>query len=502
MSRIDELNKQRAALGKAFQEGLISKDQFLTQAASSSAELLRLKEAEATTVAKTVLSKAEVADQAAKATSAVKDKISSAKDALKDPLESVTDKIPDDSPLTNLLDTATGNVKELTSNITSKLPKGLQNVADSVVGNALDPQGIIGSTVGELKTLESNFKDVTGLFKKKNKKTLADFTSPGDSPQNIIDNAAKGELKTFVFPEDYSPELCFRLDFIEFNRQNVFKPIKAEPKATFVFPLPKSISVGQGVAYSETELGVTGDVEARIRTNVEKNFETYGDVAGTVLKEIGGAGATALYRGALQTDIGKAGSLALGFVPNPHLSAIFNGVSRRKFSFAVQLAPKSQQESELLQNILDHYRSYMLPAMSENFITLDYPHEVAISFSEAGSSLVEGGNSKTPLDRIFKFKRCICENVTINVNDQAGQSFFQDHAPTHVTVNFQFSEVQIQVANDYGHKPAAKNADDFTGKIGSTAEDLQNSLGSYFKSDEPAQENPEEAEKKSFFGLF
>lgn len=482
-ARIDELNKQRAALGEALQKGLITKEQFNAKAASTAGELLRLKDQKATSVAKTVLNKAEDASKVAEATSKVKD----AKAALEDKIPEVDLPEVPDLPLSGALDTATGSVKEITSSITSKLPKGLQNVADSFVDKALDPQGIIGSTVKELKTLEGNFKDVSNIFKKKDKKSLASFTSPGDSPQNIIDNAAKGKLRTFVFPEDYSPNLCFRLDFIEFNRSNVFKPIQAEPKATFIFPLPKSISVGQGVSIKETQLGVAGDVEARIRTNTEKNFANYGDLAGTILKEIGSAAGTALYRGALQTDAGKAGSLALGFVPNPHLAAVFEGVERRKFSFAIQFAPKSRQESEVLQNTLDHIRSYILPAMSENFITLDYPHEVAISFSEAGSSLVAGGNSKTPLDRIFKFKRCVCDSITINVNDQAGQSFFEDYAPTHVTVNFQFSEVQIQVANDYGLKPTAKKADEFVDAVAGKAGDLQDALSSLYKKEDESE---------------
>ena len=468
-ARIDELNKQRAALGKALQQNLITSEQFNAKAASTAAELLRLKEAQATTVAKTVLNNAEAADKAAEETLSTKvgdragEVINDAKEkAAADAADSAKKAAPG-SGIQELADKAEGSVSKLTSNLTTKLglPKGAQNVADGFIGDAFGPQGIIGSNVKELKTLSGNFSDITNLVKKPSLKGLADFVSPGDNPQRIIDNAAKGKFSTFVFPEDYSPNLCFRLDFLEFNRQNVFAPIKADPKATFVFPLPAAISVGQGVSYSETELGITGEAEARVRTNVDKSFKTYGDLVETVINEATGLGGSALFRGALGTDVGKAASLALGFIPNPHLAAIFSGVSRRKFSFSIKFAPRTKRESETLQNILDHIRSYILPAMSDNFVTLDYPHEVAISFSEAGSSLVEGGEGKSPLDRIFKFKRCICENVTINVNDQAGQSFFEDYAPTHTTVNFEFSEVQIQVANDYGKQPTAKGVSDF-----------------------------------------
>ena len=465
-ARIDELNKQRAALGKAMQQGLITPDQFKAKAASTAAELLRLKEAQATTVAKTVLNNAQAADEAAEET--LTNKVGARPggflDSIKEQATSLTDSIPttDGNFIQGLSDTVQGSVSELTGNLTTQLglPEGVQNIADDFIGEAFGPEGIIGSNVKELKTLEGNFNDITNLVKKPSLKGLADFVTPGDNPQRVIDNAAKGMLSTFVFPEDYSPDLCFRLDFLEFNRQNAFAPIKADPKATFVFPLPTAISVGQGVSYSETELGVTGEAEARVRTNMDKSFKTYGDLAETVISEATGLGGSALFRGALQSDPGKAASLALGFIPNPHLAAIFSGVSRRKFSFSIKFAPRSKRESETLQNILDHIRSYILPAMSQNFVTLDYPHEVAISFSEAGSSLVQGGQGKSPLDRIFKFKRCICENITINVNDQAGQSFFDDFAPTHTTVNFEFSEVQIQVANDYGHQPTASGTED------------------------------------------
>jgi hypothetical protein len=431
-ARIDELNKQRAALGKALQQNLITTDQFNAKAASTSAELLRLKEAQATTVAKTVLNNAQAADKAAEETltNKVGERPGGFLNSLKEKAQSLTDSIPttDGNFISGLADTVQGSVSELTGNLTTKLglPAGAQNIADGFISDAFGPEGIIGSNVKELKTLEGNFNDITNLVKKPSVKGLADFVTPGDNPQRVIDNSAKGKFSTFVFPEDYSPNLCFRLDFLEFNRQNAFAPIKADPKATFVFPLPTAISVGQGVSYSETELGITGEAEARVRTNMDKSFKTYGDLAETVISEATGMGGSALFRGALQTDAGKAASLALGFIPNPHLAAIFSGVSRRKFSFSIKFAPRTKRESETLQNILDHIRSYILPAMSQNFVTLDYPHEVAISFSEAGSSLVQGGQGKSPLDRIFKFKRCICENITINVNDQAGQSFFDD----------------------------------------------------------------------------
>lgn len=394
-------------------------------------------------------------------------------------------KLPED-PLGQLSD----KVSELTSNVTKDLPDGIKKIGGAVFGS-LDQENIVGSTYQELRTLTNNALDAAKVLTgKKSLGSLAGFVRPGENPQSILDGAAKGRLRTFVYPEDFSPDLCLRLDFLKFNRQNVFEPQKADPVSTFVFPLPKSIGVQQGTTYDAQELGAFGEVEARLRGG---DFSgDLGEIATTVAKEAAGFGGSTIFRAMQGTDAGRIASLGVGFVPNPHLANIFKGVPLRTFTFEVSLAPRNQRESDTINHVMDHLRSYTLPAMSENRVTLDYPHEVALSFSAAGSSLVAGGQGKTPLDNIFKFKRCVVTNVNITVNGQTGtQAFFSDTSPVEISLSISFSESQIQTANDYGHKPKAVGSEKLADAFKSKFDEAKAAADAQIQAERARQENTE-----------
>jgi hypothetical protein len=383
----------------------------------------------------------------------------------------------------NIFDSIDATAKELTDKVKENKLGGKLLKSGNRVLDLVDPEGIVKGTVGELDQLTDNLSEYTDLAAgRKTFKDVFGMVSGSGFAQQVLDNSAKGELKTFLMPEDYDPDLCFRMDMIKFDRQSVFKPVRATPQATFIFPLPKTLSVGQGVGFKSVELGAAGEVEARLRKNADFSG-SIGDIAGKLMGEVGGQVASSLYRAGLQTDTGKAASMALGFIPNPHLANIFTGMEMRTFTFSVSIAPRSQREADTLNHTLDHLKSYVLPAVSDNLVTMEYPHEVALSFSEAGSTLVEGGievgRYKTPLDRMFKFKRCVCTNVTYEINGQSSQqSFFDDRSPTEVTINFQFTESQIQMANDYGHGPKATNAQKFIDTLGNKAKDLESAFDS------------------------
>ena len=131
-ARIDELNKQRAALGKALQQNLITSEQFNAKAASTAAELLRLKEAQATTVAKTVLNNAEAADKAAEETLSTKvgDRaggvINAAKEKAAADAADLAKKAAPGSGIQELADKAEGSVSKLTSNLTTKIGSSVE----------------------------------------------------------------------------------------------------------------------------------------------------------------------------------------------------------------------------------------------------------------------------------------------------------------------------------------------------------------------------------------
>ena len=142
---------------------------------------------------------------------------------------------------------------------------------------------------------------------------------------------------------------------------------------------------------------------------------------------------------------GTVGVVA-GFVPNPHLATLFTGMDMRSFNFTIQCTATSPEDSAALQRIITMIKKYSLPSISEKRISLSYPHEVFISFSEAGYA----NPPRTPLDKIFSFKRCVLKGINITVGSQGTPSFFNNLEPTELTIDLEFTETEIETANDFG----------------------------------------------------
>jgi hypothetical protein len=343
------------------------------------------------------------------------------------------------------LDSVSGAIQSGVSGLTANLPKGIQQIGQNLA-DQIDPKKILKGSVEDLKQIKSVYEDaVNRVSNVKSPSAAGGILKPNDTsnPDNAM-TKKRGVIDTYVFPKDYSRELCFRLDFVQFNRKSVFESTKVQPKATFILPLPRAIGLSQGISYSQQELGTFGEVEARMRTGK-------GDAGGIVEDVVSGV-ASAMYRTFIQTDAGRAASQELGFIPNPHLSNIFAGVTMRGFDFEIQLAPRSEEESVQISNLIDNIRANSLPRRSGNFTTLDYPNECLISFSEAGSTMMTGGPGKykTPLDNMFKFKRCVITGVNVNINSAGDQSFFTNYSPVEMTLSLSFQEQQIHTADMYG----------------------------------------------------
>lgn len=298
----------------------------------------------------------------------------------------------------------------------------------------------------------------------------------GHSVDAIVAGATTGVLESEVFPKDYARELCFRMDFYEYDRSDRFSKAKSTPKASVILPLPRNIATQTSVGYSTESLGLGGVVENALRgvdgtvdgqTGVEalKSIaKQIGGVAGNVTESLGLKAANALSEGTI-------GAVA-GFTPNPHLATLFTGMDIRNFSFSIQCTATSPEDSAALQNVIKTIKKYALPALSPKRISLSYPHEVFISFSEAGYA----DPPRTPLDNIFRFKRCVLKSVNVTVGSQGTPSFFNNLEPTEMTIDLEFTETQIETAQDYGGGQGAEDISDQIAEaakgIGSSAIDL------------------------------
>lgn len=351
-------------------------------------------------------------------------------------------------------------INGIKSFLTKKLPSGVQEVGgkttDLVKGQL---QGATKGLMDEAKDAYSDLKSaVTG-------KASLGSVLPDDSriPERKI-GLKKSGVETNAMPADYNPDLCFRMDFVEYSRSQGFAddglPKKAEgqlrvsPTGTFILPIPLTIGNRIGVNYNGVELEGAGQVENLLRT-ADNNAKSALGTGMTGLAESPELALTAGFRSLLNTTGGKALGLAAGFTPNPNLANLFTGVQLREFQFDFKIVPRSQEESKRALQMFQQLRKYMLPSLTTNKFNLTYPDEVVISFSEAGSRLINKGpaSNSTPLDQIFNFKRCVLTNISVDVNSDGDQAFFTDYSPVEMKLTLSFKEQSIQTRTDYDNSP-------------------------------------------------
>jgi len=140
------------------------------------------------------------------------------------------------------LDAVSGAIQGGVSGLTANLPKGIQQVGQNLA-DQIDPKKILKGSVEDLKQIKSVYEDAVNRVSNVKSPAAAGGIVRPDSSSNpdAAMNFKRGTIDTSVFPKDYSRELCFRLDFVEFERQSVFEDTKVKPKATFVLPLPRTI---------------------------------------------------------------------------------------------------------------------------------------------------------------------------------------------------------------------------------------------------------------------
>lgn len=265
---------------------------------------------------------------------------------------------------------------------------------------------------------------------------IADYIPPflPTKPQTTLDYRS--------FPNDLvsdGRQFCMDIQFMMYDPSltslpmtfpSIFTPFitaSYSPNGGVTLPIPKSLNDIQTVVWepvSATSVGVG----------------MLSSVAG-VLGGLRGYGmATALAAGGSATA--AVGGLAPGgLAVNPHLFMLFKSPSFKEYSFKWTLAPKNEQESETLRNIITQFKYNMLPAMADGMVAgsflLNYPSIAIIKMY--------------PNDLFtFRLKPCAIKSVHVDYAPTGQPSFFKrTGAPTAVNLTINLVEIQYLTKDNY-----------------------------------------------------
>lgn len=266
------------------------------------------------------------------------------------------------------------------------------------------------------------------------------------TPEAVSKSKYLGDM---MFPSDLVVPSANRnayisIRFQEYQRRSIFNQPFLNATGGIRLPIPSNLTDNQQVQYDSSKQSdaTTGAaIEAGIsgRNGAGASGSMFGSIGSAVTGALGGAAVTGAAALGTAAGIDVAQALQLGgLAQNPFLTVLFQSPAFKKHSFSWKLAPNNAQESNNLRDIINAFKSNMLPAMAPNAggTLLTYPNMAIISLYPDESYL-------------YKFKPCVVESLNVNYAAGGQPSFFKGtNAPTHVQIDVNFLEIEYWLKED------------------------------------------------------
>jgi len=122
--------------------------------------------------------------------------------------------------------------------------------------------------------------------------------------------------------------------------------------------------------------------------------------------------------------------------PNPKKQALYNGSEPRSFSWQWTFLPYSQQESEIIDNIIKTFTKHSLPSIENNSDSFfNFPAEFGIHFRNVKGFPV--------------INYCVCQNVSVGYS-QSNTQLMDDGYTSQITLSMSFLETDLKTTKTPG----------------------------------------------------
>ena len=298
---------------------------------------------------------------------------------------------------------------------------------------------LVGSDVPQIQKIEELSAEITKLRKRFSIKEL----SVGlNDLAAITGEAFKGGIETLKRGLN---------NLREGQKKNVFTFLQS-----IYLPMPENLVYNEPIDWTGTDLGMmkagadallgkAGSDNALSSAALGQAGNVLAGGAGAIVSKLLGGG---LLGGAVLGGLGGGNALQgaiesnLRIKANPFKEQTFQGVGFRPFEFSFIFNARSQTEVNTIRKIINTFRKHSKPSLeSTESAIFNYPSEFQIEFL----TLSQGGwidNEYVP-----KLKQCICKSVNTNFTT-AGWKSFEEGAPTTITLQLGFEEVDIITSGD------------------------------------------------------
>ena len=210
--------------------------------------------------------------------------------------------------------------------------------------------------------------------------------------------------------------------------------------------LPANVTDTTSATYEDTPTGMlgmaAGSVIDLINAGQIKDYELAGKFGAEALKTISKEALKRLGGALAESLAGAEGAVPLanrifGSADNPFVEVFFNTMNVRTFTYNFNFAPRNEDETMEIQEIIQLFRFHMAPELQgQNSRYLTLPSEFDIHYMYKAND----GNSYEN-DYYNRISTCVLENVSTNYTPNGVKSF-ADGAPTQITMSLSFRETE------------------------------------------------------------
>lgn len=212
-------------------------------------------------------------------------------------------------------------------------------------------------------------------------------------------------------------------------------------KQSIAMYMPAQVSANQKLNYTETDIGALAQIANSFGTGFMKtgSFEqAFGAAQGNI--------ESGLEQMAKQTlDVIAPGAKAIveigaGKVISNRLETVFKGLEKRSFQFQFTMMPKSENEANIVKNIVEVFRFYSAPSFEGP------PDSSRVFVVPATFDIEYRINSGRENSYLNKISTCVLTNIGINYGGER-TTFFRPNSegapPVQTVMTLDFQELEV-----------------------------------------------------------
>jgi hypothetical protein len=138
------------------------------------------------------------------------------------------------------------------------------------------------------------------------------------------------------------------------------------------------------------------------------------------------------------TDLGDFALQSGGFALNPQVQVLFQGIDFRQFSFDFVLTPYSQEESDMIHEIIKQFKYASAPEMGSNGVFnkglfMKIPDTFGIKFLYKGAENL----------KVNRIGECVLQDINVDYSGSGTWATHNDGSPVQIKLSLRFKETII-----------------------------------------------------------